>query len=64
MTKTELAREYFPHSKPHTAVCHLMSWINRNPALLHELRQAHYSPRSREFTVRQVKIIKSHLGDP
>lgn len=64
MTKTQLAQEYFPKAKPHTAVCHLMSWINCNPALLEELCQARYNSRCKTLTVRQEKIIKKHLGEP
>ena len=64
MTKQQLAQEYFPTSKPHTAVCHLMSWINRNLQLKAELKAAGYAPRNRILTYKQVEIIKNHLGDP
>lgn len=41
-TKKELALLYFPDSKPHTAVNHLMAWINNADDLLIELEMAGY----------------------
>lgn len=63
-SKQELALMYFPGSKPHTAVNHLMRWICRCAPLLDALEAAHYSPHNRYFTTRQVQLIVDFLGAP
>ena len=56
-SKQELALMYFPKSKPHTAVNHLMRWIGRCGQLRSALEAAHYCPSNRHFTARQVQLI-------
>ena len=63
-SKQELALMYFPEAKPHTAVNHLMRWINRCGQLRSELEAAHYCPSNRHFTARQVQLIVDFLGPP
>ena len=63
-TKKELALCYFPDSTPHTAVNHLMSWINRNKGLTDELTKLGYIKSQREFLPRQVMAIIDYLGAP
>lgn len=63
-SKQELALMYFPEAKSHTAVNHLMRWIDRCGQLRSELEAAHYRPSNRHFTARQVQLIVDFLGFP
>lgn len=63
-SKQELALMYFPEAKSHTAVNHLMRWIDRCGQLRSELEVAHYRPSNRHFTARQVQLIVDFLGFP
>ena len=63
-SKQELALMYFPEAKSHTAVNHLMRWINRCGQLRGALEAAHYSPNNRQFIARQVQLIVDYLGFP
>ena len=63
-SKQELALMYFPEAKSHTAVNHLMRWINRCGQLRSALEAAHYRPSNRHFTARQVQLIVDYLGFP
>lgn len=63
-TKQELAMLYFPKALPHTAVNHLMRWINRCGPLKEALREANYRNRNRLFTPRQTGLIFRFLGEP
>ena len=63
-TKKELALCYFPNSNPHTAVNHLMSWIQRCAPLREQLQQMGYFSTSKAFTPRQVRAIVEMLGEP
>ena len=63
-TKKELALLYFPDSSPRTAVCHLMSWINRCKPLADDLATTGYDKNTKGFTPRQIRMIVEHLGAP
>ena len=63
-TKKELSLLYFPDSTPHTAVCHLMSWIRRYTWLWDQLLEMGYKTTSKAFTPRQVRAIVEELGVP
>ena len=63
-TKKELALCYFPYSKPHTAVNHLMAWIRRCTQLWTQLQATGYETKNKSFTPRQVKAIVEELGEP
>ena len=63
-TKKELALCYFPDSRPHTAVNHLMSWIQRCTPLWEQLQQMGYISTCKLFTPRQIRAIVEHLGEP
>ena len=63
-TKKELALCYFPNSKPHTAVNHLMSWVQRCTPLWQKLQKMGYFSTSKLFTPGQVRAIVEHLGEP
>lgn len=64
-TKKELALCYFPSAvSPHTAVNHLMSWINRCTPLREALEGQGYRKTSKWFSPREVRLIIEYLGDP
>lgn len=64
-TKKELALIYFPSTdNPHTAVNHLISWINRCPMLCKALNEQGYQKSSKWFSPREVRLIVEHLGEP
>ena len=64
-SKKELALLYFPTSySPHTAVNHLMSWINRCTPLSDRLHEMGYRKTDKFFSPRQVAEIVEHLGEP
>lgn len=64
-TKRELAKLYFPDTpQGDSAVANLRNLMKRNPELLAELEEAHYKPRVRVFTPREVGIIVRYLGEP
>ena len=63
-TKKELALMYFPDSMPRTAVCHLMSWIQRCTPLKTQLVTMGYESTCKTFTPRQVRAIVEQLGEP
>ena len=63
--KSDLALLYFPDaSSAHTAVNHLMSWIQRNPLLKEQLAKMGYRKSSKYFTPKEVAIIVECLGEP
>ena len=63
--KSELALLYFPAScTAHTAVNHLMSWVNRCKELKHELEEAGYKKTAKYFTPKEVTKIVEYLGYP
>lgn len=64
-SKKELALCYFPSSEnPHTAVNHLMSWVNRCAPLRRALEELGYEKTSKWFSPRQVRLIVEFLGEP
>ncbi len=64
-TKKELALCYFPTSEnPHSAVNHLMSWINRCIPLREALEAQGYKKSAKWFSPREVRMIIDHLGEP
>ena len=64
-SKKELALCYFPSSEnPHTAVNHLMSWVNRCTPLRRALEELGYEKTSKWFSPRQVRLIVEFLGEP
>lgn len=63
--KSELALMYFPTaSSPHTAVNHLMSWVNRCTELREALEAAGYRKTAKFFTPKEVAKITEYLGCP
>lgn len=63
--KSELALLYFPEANTsHTAVNHLMSWVNRCKDLKRELEKAGYKKTAKYFTPKEVTKIVEYLGYP
>ena len=63
--KGELALLYFPTaSTSHSAVNHLMAWINRCTPLRDRLTDMGYRKTDKFFSPRQVAEIVEHLGEP
>lgn len=63
-TKKELALCYFPYSTPHTAVNHLVAWINRCTPLQEALRDQDYKKSAKWLSPREVRMIVEYLGEP
>ena len=64
-SKKELSLLYFPTAyTPHSAVNHLMNWINRCEPLRQALEAQGYQKRSKWFSPREVRLIVEHLGEP
>lgn len=63
-SKRELAMLYFPGSNPRTATNRLARWIKRSDELRRRLAEAGYLPANRLLTVRQLRILFEHLGEP
>jgi len=63
-TKRELAQLYFPGYNPRTATNRLARWIRRSDELCRRLCEAGYRPANRLLTVRQLRILYEHLGEP
>ena len=65
MKRRDLALMYFPERKPRQAVKSLLQWIKLCPSLLAALDALELPyHKTRELTVRQVRLIKEYLGDP
>ena len=63
--KKELALCYFPDAKNlHSAVNHLMSWINRCEPLRDKLHEQGYQKSAKWFKPKEVKLIVEYLGEP
>ena len=60
----ELALCYFPYSTPHTAVNHLVAWINRCTPLQEALRDQGYKKSAKWLSPREVRMIVEYLGEP
>ncbi len=64
-TKKELALLYFPTAQnPHTAVNHLMSWINRCKGLREALDAQGYQKTQKWFSPREMRILVEFIGEP
>lgn len=63
-SKSELAHLYNPGCPYESAVKLLRKWIKLNPALLKELDETYYNPKTKILSPRQVEIIFKHLGEP
>ncbi|WP_307758694.1 DUF4248 domain-containing protein [uncultured Mediterranea sp.] len=64
LSKSDLARLYFPEASQAVATNHLMRWIHGCPPLMAQLEATGYSRSQKWFTSRQVALIVAHLGEP
>lgn len=64
LTKSQLARYYFPESSTAVATNHLMRWVHSCTPLMEELEAAGYCRSQKWLTARQVALIVRHLGEP
>ncbi len=62
--RTELALAYCPDIAPESAWKKFKRWMELYPGLMDGLRAIGYSPRTRSFTPRQVRLIVECLGSP
>lgn len=62
--KRELAQMYFPHSAARVAVNRLRRWMHRCEPLMAEIQTADFHPKTKAFSVREVRIIAHYLGKP
>lgn len=64
-TKKELAFCYFPTAEnPHSAVNHLMRWINNCTPLRKALEEQGYQKTAKWLLPREVRLIIEYLGEP
>lgn len=64
-SKKELALMYFPDTdNAHTAVNHLMAWINSSRFLPAKLEETGYRKSCKVFNPRQVRAIVDEFGEP
>lgn len=65
MTRRELALQYFPGAKPSQAVRRLTAWIHGCDELYAQLTAGGRAfDRRRHLTIREVRLIYRHLGEP
>ena len=64
LTKSRLARHYFPEASAVVATNHLMRWVHGCPPLMEELEAVGYCRSQKWLTARQVALIVRHLGEP
>ena len=62
--KRELAQMYFPHSAARVAVNRLRRWMLRCEPLMAEIEATDFHPKTKAFSVREVRIIAYYLGKP
>ena len=62
--KSELARLYFPHSTPRSAIRQLLRWINRCRPLRAALDAAGCNRYRQSYLSHEVRLIVQHLGEP
>ncbi|MBE6286724.1 MAG: DUF4248 domain-containing protein [Mediterranea massiliensis] len=63
-TKSELGLLYAPHLDQPGAVSRLMRWIKRCAPLYEALQDSGYEPQQKRFTLKQVELIFTYLGEP
>ena len=63
-TKSELAQLYTPCITSRAACKKLQTWIERNTDLHEALLRSGLTPRSKELTPYQVRLIVDALGEP
>ena len=62
--KQELAQMYFPDLSPHASVNKLRRWMLRCQPLMNEILATDFHPKSKAFSVREVRLITYYIGTP
>lgn len=62
--KLELAKMYFPRLSNPVSVAKLRRWMRNCEPLMEELKAGDFHPNQKMFSVREVRLIVSHLGEP
>ena len=60
----ELAREYFPHSTPRSAVTQLRRWVVLCVPLQRRLAELSFRKGQRVLTPKQHEAVVEYLGEP
>ena len=62
--KKDLAQLYFPDLNPRVSVNKLRRWMHRCEPLMNEILATDFHPKTKAFTVREVRLITYYLGKP
>ena len=62
--KQELAQMYFPDLTIRASVNKLRRWMRRCKPLMNEILSTDFHPKTRAFSVREVRLITYYLGKP
>ena len=62
--KQELAQMYFPDLTIRASVNKLRRWMRRCKPLMNEILSTDFHPKTKAFSVREVRLITYYLGKP
>ena len=62
--KQELAQMYFPDLSVRASVNKLRRWMRRCGPLMDEILAIDFHPKTKAFSVREVRLIAYYLGKP
>ena len=62
--KSELARLYFPNSRPATAMRNFQRWINHCPSIVQGLSELNHDKHRKYYLKPEVEVIIRGLGEP
>lgn len=62
--KQELAQMYFPDLSVRASVNKLRCWMRRCRPLMDEILAIDFHPKTKAFSVREVRLITYYLGKP
>lgn len=62
--KQELAQMYFPDLSIRASVNKLRRWMRRCQPLMDEILAMDFHPKTKAFSVREVRLIAYYLGKP
>ena len=62
--KQELAQIYFPDLSVRASVDKLRRWMRKCEPLMQEILNTDFHPKTKAFSVREVRLIAYYLGKP
>lgn len=62
--KQELAQMYFPDLSGRASVNKLRRWMRKCTPLMEEILAVDFHPKTKAFSVREVRLITYYLGKP